>query len=71
MVQERDILVGQLNRNTGLIRQVQGALVRIEEGGFGYCQGCDEEIAEARLAVVPWAEYCKECQEREEREGRK
>lgn len=37
--------------------------VRIEEGSFGTCVECDTEIYPKRLAAIPWAQFCIECQE--------
>jgi len=56
-----------LNRNTldvKLLREVQGALVRIEQGTYGVCHECEEPISPKRLDAVPWAHYCVRCQER-------
>ena len=43
------------------------ALARLEEGEFGICVECGEEISSKRLAAVPWADCCVSCQA--EREG--
>ena len=37
------------------------ALVRIENGTYGICKKCDEEIAVARLDAVPYAVLCRHC----------
>src|SRR5262249_12478741 len=42
------------------------ALARLEDGEFGYCMDCGEEISPKRLAAVPWAECCVECQSERE-----
>lgn len=55
-----------LNRNTldiKLLREVQGALRRIENGAYGTCNECEEPISVKRLNAVPWARYCVTCQE--------
>lgn len=44
--------------------QVQAALVRIEAGTYGICEGCGKPINQARLDAVPYATNCKECAER-------
>ncbi len=31
---------------------------------FGLCEECEEEIAEKRLGIMPWATLCAECQEK-------
>ena len=55
-----------LNRNTidvNLLRQISGALHRIETGHYGVCMECEEPISPKRLDAVPWARYCVLCQE--------
>jgi len=48
------------------LRQIEGALERIEEGEFGYCRECGEDIAAARLDVDPTALLCIVCAEAQE-----
>ena len=45
-----------------VLRQVEGALARIENGTFGICQRCGKPIGEERLEAFPYVEYCIECQ---------
>lgn len=45
---------------------VNMALQRIQAGTFGICQECGEEISEARLQAIPWAEKCINCASEEE-----
>ena len=55
---------------TGELGLVQDALKRIENGTFGSCTECGEEIPQARLEAVPWAPYCLKDQEaRDEAQG--
>lgn len=57
-----------LNRNAqniALLRQVNEALERIDEGTYSVCAGCDQPISPKRLAAVPWAKYCIGCQEKQ------
>ncbi len=42
-------------------QKIAAALVRIEEGEFGYCLDCGEEIAPARLELDPTAPKCIAC----------
>ncbi len=46
-----------------LLRAIEEALVRVEHGTFGVCEGCKRPIAEARLKVVPWTRLCRDCKE--------
>jgi len=43
------------------IRMIRAALERIEDGTYGVCVNCGEEIAEERLDVVPHAPRCRNC----------
>jgi DnaK suppressor protein len=60
---ERELAIRNLDRETQLLRQVRGALRRMNEGSYGVCLHCDEDILPKRLSAVPWAAYCINCQE--------
>jgi len=63
LANQRDLIVDVLNRETLLLRQVSEALERIETGMYGICLHCGEPIAHRRLAALPWAALCLNCQE--------
>ena len=65
---ERDLAIRNLDRDSKLLRNVRSALRRIEEGSFGICVHCEEEISPGRLAAVPWASFCIRCQEDADRD---
>ena len=48
------------------MQQVDAALRRIDEGDYGYCLECGEEIAPARLDFDPAAALCIRCASRHE-----
>jgi DnaK suppressor protein len=60
---ERELAIRNLDRESGLLRQVKGAMARMEDGSYGVCVHCEEEINPKRLAAVPWAQFCIQCQE--------
>jgi DnaK suppressor protein len=60
---ERELAIRNLDRESILLRNVRTALARIENGTFGTCLHCEEEISPKRLNAVPWAPYCIRCQE--------
>jgi len=64
---ERALAVGHLDRDFSQLRDARAALRRIEDGSFGTCQECDQEIHPKRLAAVPWAGLCIRCQEASDR----
>jgi len=64
---ERELAIRNLDRETNLLRNVRGALARIEDGSYGVCLHCEEDINPKRLNAVPWAPYCITCQEMADR----
>ena len=60
---QRALAVCNLDREFTQLRDARAALRRIEDGSFGTCQECDEDIHPKRLAAVPWATFCIRCQE--------
>ena len=48
------------------LNKIEEALRRHEEGTFGYCFECGEEISEKRLRALPFAVRCKDCEEARE-----
>lgn len=64
---ERELAIRNLDRESNLLRNVRSALRRIDDGSFGVCLHCEEEISQKRLAAVPWAPFCIQCQEQADR----
>ena len=67
---ERDLAIGTVDRESTLLRDVKAALRRQHDGSFGTCIECESEISAKRLAAVPWAPRCIQCQEAADRDGR-
>ena len=65
----RDLVIRDVDRESTLLRQVNAALGRIQDGSFGDCIDCDSEISSKRLGAVPWASRCIQCQEAADRNG--
>lgn len=65
---ERELAIRNLDRESNLLRNVRAALHRLDEGTFGICVHCEEEISQKRLAAVPWTPYCLSCQEAADRD---
>jgi DnaK suppressor protein len=68
-ITERDLAIHNLDRDSILLRNIRVALARIANGSYGICVRCEEEIAPRRLAAVPWAPLCIDCQEQADTEG--
>jgi DnaK suppressor protein len=52
------------------VRQLRSAIERIDDGSYGVCLQCEENIAPNHLKAVPWAELCINCQEGTDRSCR-
>ena len=64
---ERELAIRNLDRETNLLRQVRLALARMNDGTYGTCLHCEDEIKAKRLDALPWAAYCITCQEAADR----
>src|SRR5438309_11852763 len=60
---ERELAIRNLDRESNLLRNVRAALRRIDDGSYGVCLHCEEDINPKRLNAVPWAPFCIQCQE--------
>lgn len=49
------------SRERALVRKIQEAIGRIEDGSFGYCEACGAEIGHRRLMSRPMATHCIDC----------
>jgi DnaK suppressor protein len=67
---ERDLAIRNVDRESSLLRQVKAALRRARDGSFGTCMECESAIGPKRLAAVPWALRCIQCQSAAERDQR-
>ena len=61
--QESDLHVRLALKQTDskLLRAIEEAIHRIEQGTYGICMECENEIAPARLEAVPWTRVCIDC----------
>lgn len=48
------------------LKALKEALERLEQGTFGTCIECGNDIGQKRLQAIPWARYCVVCQEAHE-----
>jgi DnaK suppressor protein len=66
----KETLFQQSSQRRTVLRRIDEALRRIEDGSFGECANCGGEIPSLRLQALPWTQFCLRCQEEIEREGR-
>ncbi|MCD6319299.1 MAG: RNA polymerase-binding protein DksA [Candidatus Desulfofervidaceae bacterium] len=60
----RNFLLRIRDRERKLIAKIDEALQKIENGTYGICELCGQEIEEERLKARPVASYCIECKRR-------
>lgn len=54
------------DRERRLIKKIRGALQRIEDGSYGTCDDCGEEISVPRLKARPVTKLCINCKSKQE-----
>jgi len=59
--EEDEVLEGVGSSGLSEVKQIRAALARIEDGSYGYCMRCGEEIDKARLDVIPATPFCRIC----------
>jgi len=68
---DRNFLLRIRDRERKLILKIKEALARIDDGTFGICEECGEEISEERLKARPVTTLCIECKTKAEEEEKK
>jgi DnaK suppressor protein len=63
---QEDIEFALIQMKSETLTKIDAALRRLEEGSYGNCFECDEEISEARLRALPFAVRCKDCEQARE-----
>ncbi len=61
-----DISLKQLSTHRETLIKIDAALSKLEDGTYGVCEECGDEISEERLKIMPFAIYCRDCQEKKE-----
>jgi len=63
---DRNFMLRIRDRENKLIKKIKKALDRIENGTFGICEKCGEEISAKRLMARPVTTLCIDCKTKEE-----
>jgi DnaK suppressor protein len=63
---QEDIEFALIQMKSETLNKINDAVGRLEQGDYGYCFDCGEEIAEKRLRALPFAVRCKDCEEARE-----
>ncbi|PID73259.1 MAG: RNA polymerase-binding protein DksA [Desulfobacterales bacterium] len=66
MEADRNFMLRIRDREHKLIKKIRKALERIEDGTFGICEGCGEDISVERITARPVTTLCIDCKTRQE-----
>ena len=67
---DQELTLRVLGSEEDTLDQIEAAIERIEDGGYGRCEACGEQIPKSRLDAIPYAADCVRCASKEE-DGRK
>jgi DnaK suppressor protein len=59
----KNVMLAVSENESRQLALIDEALLRVEDDEYGFCQNCEQEINPKRLAAIPWARYCLNCQE--------
>lgn len=65
----KEVLMGLGENERTKLRLVEEALAKIDEGIYGVCERCEESIPVKRLDLLPFTQYCVQCQSELEKES--
>jgi DnaK suppressor protein len=63
---QEDIEFALIQMKAETLNKINEALARLDEGRYGFCFECGDEISEQRLRALPFAVRCKDCEEARE-----
>jgi RNA polymerase-binding protein DksA len=58
---EEEVTLDLIEGESRILKEIDDALARIENGTFGRCENCHQAIPKERLEAVPYARYCIRC----------
>lgn len=64
MIEDTGMAISDIRRQQ--LEEMDSALRKLDDGTYGTCSRCNEDIDEDRLKVVPFAEFCIRCQSQTE-----
>lgn len=65
----QEVLMNLSETQRARVRDIDAALERIEQGVYGFCVRCEEEISPRRMEVRPFSRYCIDCKTEVEKFG--
>ncbi len=65
----QEVLMNLSEAQLGRVRDIDAALERMDQGVYGLCARCEEEISPRRMEVRPFSRYCVDCKAEVEKFG--
>lgn len=59
----KNVMLAVSENESRQLALIDDAIRRVDDEEYGSCQNCEKEITAKRLAAIPWARYCLNCQE--------
>jgi DnaK suppressor protein len=59
----KNVMLAVSENESRQLTLIDEALLRIKDDEYGQCQNCEKPINPKRLAAIPWARYCLDCQQ--------
>jgi RNA polymerase-binding protein DksA len=66
---EQEFTLGLVEKDRNLLREINNALGKIQNGTYGVCEGTGNAISKARLEAAPWARFSIEYARQREKNG--
>ena len=63
----KNVMLAVSENESKQLALIDEALLRIDDDEYGICLNCEKEINPKRLAALPWARFCLDCQELQEK----
>ncbi|MCN9244704.1 TraR/DksA C4-type zinc finger protein [Streptomyces sp. NPDC052051] len=61
---EDDLMSAQKDGIQEVLKEIDEALVRVQDGTYGTCLGCSRPVPAERLEILPYTRYCVSCRRR-------
>ena len=68
---QQGLLLNVQERDRHIMREIEHALSKFEQGIYGLCEDTEEPIDEERLKAQPWTRYCVEAAEVREKKAKR
>lgn len=59
---EEQVMAAQRETIERVLKEVEAAFDRVQDGSYGTCPGCSKPIPVARLEILPYTQFCVPCQ---------